>query len=392
MAQKYDLTDIGNALSRVMDNPMTKIIRSGSIGVLGVVNPVAGIVGGIGNDLLSEYNTFKLGHLLNGLASGFNLERRLNELYNYVNSSPEKAIIVANLFKQTVNAECPKVCVIYGLILANHLETLTEFTHEELIVCKALENATDYDLKNFKEIMENYLKPTSNGRRIVFPKENCFTNTVDCAISINHIVKNIINKKFPDVDFKCGIGVDYGELRVIKVGIQRRGEEHGENKGLVWVGYPANHASRLTDNANKEIRETVFKVKQYPIIPDFSFLFPAIPPFYTKMSEIGSSKPIIKYSTKEETTVLSAEEFAKKVYITRDGKFDIYGGRFVSFSKVENIYNYPGILMTEAVYKGYSEANPTSYDVIHNLWKEQNHNIKNISGKIYGSDIEWILK
>ncbi|MEE0093100.1 MAG: sugar transferase, partial [Collinsella aerofaciens] len=46
-------------------------------------------------------------------------------------------IIVANLFKQTVNAECPKVCVIYGLILANHLETLTEFTHEELIVCKA---------------------------------------------------------------------------------------------------------------------------------------------------------------------------------------------------------------------------------------------------------------
>lgn len=130
MAQKYDLTDIGNALSRVMDNPMTKIIRSGSIGVLGVVNPVAGIVGGIGNDLLSEYNTFKLGHLLNGLASGFNLERRLNELYNYVNSSPEKAIIVANLFKQTVNAECPKVCVIYGLILANHLETLTEFTHE----------------------------------------------------------------------------------------------------------------------------------------------------------------------------------------------------------------------------------------------------------------------
>ena len=39
MAQKYDLTDIGNALSRVMDNPMTKIISSGSIGVLGVVNP-----------------------------------------------------------------------------------------------------------------------------------------------------------------------------------------------------------------------------------------------------------------------------------------------------------------------------------------------------------------
>ena len=170
MEQKYNLTDIGNALGRVMDNPMTKIIRSGPIGVLGVVNPVAGIVGGIGNDLLSEYNTFKLGHLLSGLSTGFNIERGLNELYNYVNSSPEKAIIVANLFKQTVNAECPKVCVIYGLILASHLEIHTEFTHEELIVCKALENATDYDLKNFKDIMENYLKPTLTGkRRVVFP-------------------------------------------------------------------------------------------------------------------------------------------------------------------------------------------------------------------------------
>ena len=101
-------------------------------------------------------------------------------------SSPEKAIIVANLFKQTVNAECPKVCVIYGLILANHLETLTEFTHEELIVCKALENATDYDLKNFKEIMENYLRQTSNGRRIVFPNGfadvAAYTTTCDWCV------------------------------------------------------------------------------------------------------------------------------------------------------------------------------------------------------------------
>mgnify|MGYP000941091355 CR=1 FL=1 len=92
-------------------------------------------------------------------------------------------VVSLNSFLITVK---PKVCVIYGLILANHLETLTEFTHEELIVCKALENATDYDLKNFKEIMENYLKPTSNGRRIVFPKDfadiAAFTTTCDWCV------------------------------------------------------------------------------------------------------------------------------------------------------------------------------------------------------------------
>ena len=60
-------------------------------------NPVAGIVGGIGNDLLSEYNTFKLGHLLNGLASGFNLERRKEA----VPVTPASVYDVASLTKTT---------------------------------------------------------------------------------------------------------------------------------------------------------------------------------------------------------------------------------------------------------------------------------------------------
>ena len=121
MAQKYDLTDIGNALSQAMDNPVVEIIRSGTVGTLGIVNPVLGIAAGIGNDLLSKYNDFKLSYLLNGLASGCNLEKRLNQLYTYITSSSEKAINVANLFKQTVNAECPKACIIYGLIMATHI-------------------------------------------------------------------------------------------------------------------------------------------------------------------------------------------------------------------------------------------------------------------------------
>ncbi|WP_368144117.1 hypothetical protein [Collinsella aerofaciens] len=57
---------------------------------------------------------------------------------------------------------------------------------QEVFDAKALENATDYDLKNFKEIMENYLKPTSNGRRIVFPKDfadiAAFTTTCDWCV------------------------------------------------------------------------------------------------------------------------------------------------------------------------------------------------------------------
>lgn len=66
------------------------------------------------------------------------------------------------------------------------LSSNTEFAQDELIVCKALENATEFDLKNFKEIMENYLKPISDGNRIVLPEElgesNEFILTCEWAV------------------------------------------------------------------------------------------------------------------------------------------------------------------------------------------------------------------
>ena len=62
---------------------------------------------------------------------------------------------------------------------------------------------------------------------VVFPVSNCFVNAVNCAITINHI-SQMINEVFTSVDFHCGIGIDYGEMRVIKVGIERRGNENAE--------------------------------------------------------------------------------------------------------------------------------------------------------------------
>ena len=39
---------------------------------------------------------------------------------------------------------------------------------------------------------------------VVFPPDQCFTKAVFCAITINHIAK-LINKKFDNFEFKCGI-------------------------------------------------------------------------------------------------------------------------------------------------------------------------------------------
>ena len=186
MTEKMNIEDIEKTIYKVLDNPDAKNINSIFANLLNLINPTVGAVAQISNDFLSTYNNFKLACLLRGLASNLCIEKRLNELYNYVESSSEKAICVANLFKQTINAECPKACVIYGLILASHLNSNTNFSHEELIICKALENATDFDLNNFKEIMDKYTEDTLNGKRVIFTNDistsNTYTITCDWCI------------------------------------------------------------------------------------------------------------------------------------------------------------------------------------------------------------------
>nr|WP_315211924.1 adenylate/guanylate cyclase domain-containing protein [uncultured Flavobacterium sp.] len=220
---------------------------------------------------------------------------------------------------------------------------------------------------------------------IVFPVKDCFTNAVDCAISINHIAQYIINNQFKYVDFKCGIGIDYGDLRIIKVGIQRNGTENAENKGLVWAGYPANIASRLTDSANKVVKETYYEVVRNPI--NYLYKFGGFKmPFSS--NPIPNNQPY--YSNNIETVVMNADEFADNIRSHKSGELFMLGGKLINFSKKENIYNYSPILMTEEVYNGFKSNNPTRNSIINKYWKEQPHQIKNYKGKLFGGDVHWL--
>jgi len=218
---------------------------------------------------------------------------------------------------------------------------------------------------------------------IVFPSDNCFTNAVDCAISIYHISHYLINKVFSDVEFKCGIGIDYGLLKVVKVGLHRRGAEGLDNKNLVWIGYPANIASRLTDVANKSVDNSKVKVTFYP----YNF-----GSFYGLSSIFGtgarSSDKIFQDYPKEE--LLTNEEFGKKLSFSDVLGISYSGGKLIRFDKVDSKIDFPPILMTSAVYLGFKNANPTRGSIKQNLWKKiDNHNISNVSGDIYGGTVYW---
>jgi class 3 adenylate cyclase len=48
-----------------------------------------------------------------------------------------------------------------------------------------------------------------------------------------------------------GIGIDYGRMLATKTGIRKHGDAQQSYRSLVWLGRPANVASKLTDAANK---------------------------------------------------------------------------------------------------------------------------------------------
>lgn len=87
---------------------------------------------------------------------------------------------------------------------------------------------------------------------VVFDKDNCCDNAVRCAGSILYFCKNKMGKTLPGDSFHCGIGIHYGTMNVIKVGLELHTDENNDYKNLVWIGEPANLASRLTDMAGKD--------------------------------------------------------------------------------------------------------------------------------------------
>lgn len=87
---------------------------------------------------------------------------------------------------------------------------------------------------------------------IVFDEEQCCDNAVKCAGAIMYFSLSKMGKILPNDTFRCGIGIHYGNINVIKVGLSVADDENNDYKNLVWMGEPANLASRLTDMAGKE--------------------------------------------------------------------------------------------------------------------------------------------
>ena len=200
---------------------------------------------------------------------------------------------------------------------------------------------------------------------VVFPKEHCFMNAVECAISINHIASNILNNNLNGIKFRCGIGIDYGDMYCIKAGMYKRGSEREEHQRLIWLGLPANNASRLTDQANKEYNETRYKIKALVrkiFMPGQQRLF---------------QDP---YETHEMT--IPAEKIVEDVLKDRIHQATIC-------EKNEDKGSFPSILISNAVYEGYKKDCPNCNSIKQGYWKKVDAKIRDVTYDVYGGSIVW---
>lgn len=221
-----------------------------------------------------------------------------------------------------------------------------------------------------------------NGDRVmvVFNTQGCFKAAIDTACLMHTISRNIIDTAFTQAKFECGIGIDYGEMVVVKTGTIKQGDENQFYKSFVWLGKPANLSSKLTDLANKE--NAVITLKHWYTNPLRGLIprpsaFPGIFPY-------GSFPPA--RNTPVLTDVkLDYAAFAEKLdKPSAESTTKYQGSEVVSWSRTK-VKSAP-ILITEEFYNGLKKEAGQSEYFTQSIITESSVKVTGYNGKVYGLD------
>lgn len=186
---------------------------------------------------------------------------------------------------------------------------------------------------------------------------------------MHSISEYLLNKHFNKNDIQCGIGIDYGKMLVSKNGIIKYGAENISNKSLVWLGRPANVASKLTDAANKTTtlsqKETIIEERH----------------------EYKYSKQSAWYKRNITTFLDNLEKTSSTVLNHKDPNFT----SFIHYQGTStSSFTTPPILFTEDVYEGLEMESPEDKALVNGWWKKQTQEpLSNFTETIYGGDVHF---
>lgn len=283
---------------------------------------------------------------------------------------------------EILNAKTINTCVLFIDIRKS---TQLNFKHSNDILARlyasfmrSMLKAADY----YKGKVRNI-----NGDRImvVFDEDNCFINAINMATLMHTISHNIIDKYFTNDEFSCGIGLDYGEMLVVKTGTVKKGDENQFYKSFVWLGKPANLASKLTDIANKKLESEVVDITY--IYREFNMLAYLASQRVLPIGLLpGKNASPIYGPPKEKTETISALEFARNIKLNESGSIRYKDTHeLVRWQAKLQANTNPPILMTEEVYQGLVTNNLGSSYIKGELIRE--HPLASVEGyskKIYG--------
>lgn len=200
---------------------------------------------------------------------------------------------------------------------------------------------------------------------VVFDEKDCFKNAIDTACLLNSVSQYILNKHFTKNEITCGIGIDYGRMLVSKGGITKNGAENAPYKSLVWLGRPANVASKLTDLANKEVEIKVAEEKEFLSVAEqlpgngfFTYSQMSYKDFFSRMFDI---RPDL---------YLTQNLKGEKVYRSNRPNVVIFTPHTMNSTK-NILIKTPPVLMTEKVFEGFKKAYPNSPEIVGEHWKKQ---------------------
>jgi class 3 adenylate cyclase len=195
---------------------------------------------------------------------------------------------------------------------------------------------------------------------VVFDRVDCYKNAVDTAMLMNSVVKYVLNKKISEVTVRAGIGIDFGPMLVTKTGVIKQGDENDPNKALVWLGKPANVASKLTDMANKLREEPKVMVRE-----GHQFVKNGDWHWYEYSVEYFLDKLVNKYPS------LRHQDESFQAFITTKS------------SPPTN----PPILFTKYFYDQYKKEHPDQSDIDKGWWNEVDITVPGYPNRIMGGDV-----
>jgi adenylate cyclase len=275
--------------------------------------------------------------------------------------SSDGAITFPNLDTKTQACKLIDTCVLYIDIRRS---TELSITHKPQTVAK-LYSAFVRAMTKCARHFGGHVRGIIGDRvMVIFDCDDCFRKAVDCAILMNSTSQYVINKHFTRNDVECGIGIDAGKMLVTKTGFRRRGYEQHNYKNLVWLGRPANVASKLTDIANKRAEG-----------------------FDAEVVCVGYAAGLSGIRWQNEWPSSFAKNLRHTILTGFSHTNPNYVNHYMATEYLETRAATPPILMTEPVYRGLIAAHPT-VDYVTNGWFEPvTVEVPGYSNAVLGGDV-----